>query len=642
MAKLYITTCLLLIVAALASATDYYVCCQAGSDDWDGTAPVHSKAGNGPKATIQAAIDTAQNGDKVIVGKGVYTNGGNHNIDFKGKRIVLSSRYGPRDTIIDCQGISRAFYFHSAETNDSVVNGFTILNGQARRGGAIYCCDSSPTITNCVISDNIATSCGGAIYCQGSNGKMCAPVISNNIITSNYAAGPGAGISLYYFNMRPILNNNLIAGNYSDHCGGGIAIFAIDVPVELTNNTIVGNKAKIGGGISLEATSDANIKNCIIWDNTASDSPDIDLRSFGGMYPSTLDIDYCVIAPEKIIVDPDCYLVFGTGNIADNPLFVQAGYWDTASTPLETCDDFWVDGDYHLSAGSPVIDRGDNSAIAGISTDIDGYHRIVNQMVDMGAYEVTIKPLAIEKAAIRSSLTSIAGDSFLITGSFDQYIPSLNDIDNITIRLGTAAIPDIYEHHIDLDNPKLKIPSNRSSLTYSQSTSTGDHRTKLNLSRGTFLISAGQIDLTALQSPIQLTIVLGDYHGMGQADEKIINDRKPIPPALMNGFADTLHLDDIKTNGTTSHIEGRITFENPDPFSNSSQIIIAWGSRQEIIPTSELLRRANSKMYLYKPNSKDNTGINAAIFDLDRCCFAFITKNIAPPSITDNFTITLN
>jgi hypothetical protein len=641
MAKLYFTTFLLLITAAPTLATDYYVSCQAGSDDWDGTASVYNKAGNGPKATIQAAINTAQNGDKVIVGKGVYTDCGNHNINFKGKRIVLSSKYGPQDTIIDCQDISRGFYFKNAETNDSVVDGFTIVNGRAKRGGAIYCHDSSPTISNCVISDNIASSCGGAIYCQGSGGEICAPVISNNIITSNYAAGPGAGISVYYFNMRPILSNNLIAGNYSEDRGGGVAIFAVDVPVELTNNTIVGKKAEIGGGISLEATSDVNIKNCIIWDNTASDSPDIDLRSFGSMCPSTLDIDYCVIA-EKIVANPDCNLVFGTGNIAGDPLFVQAGYWDTTSMSQKTDDLFWVDGDYHLLADSPVIDRGNNSSTAGIGTDIDGHHRIVNGMVDIGAYEVNIKPLTIEKAIIISSLTSSAGDSFLITGSFDQYIPSLDDIDNITIRLGTAAIADIYEHHIDPANPKLKIPPSSSSLTYSEKTSTGNHQIKLDLSRGTFLISAKQIDLTALQSPIQLAIVLGDYYGMGQADENIINDRKPIPPALMNGFADTLYLDDIKTVGTSSRIKGRITFENPDSFSNSSQIIIAWGCRQEIIPTSRLLKRASSEMYFYRPDKKDDTNISAAIFDLNRCYFTLITKNIAPPSTSDNFTITLN
>ena len=194
MAKFYFIILSSLIAAAPTFATNYYVSCQAGSDDWDGTTSAYSSGNRGPKATIQAVINTAQNGDQVIADKGIYTGCGNHNIDFKGKSIVLFAKYGPQDTIIDCQDVARGFYFRNAETNNAVVDGFTIINGRAKRGGAIYCQDSSPTIANCIFSENSATSCGGAIYCQGSGGEVCTPVISNNIITSNYSVGPGAGI----------------------------------------------------------------------------------------------------------------------------------------------------------------------------------------------------------------------------------------------------------------------------------------------------------------------------------------------------------------------------------------------------------------------------------------------------------------
>jgi hypothetical protein len=61
----------------------------------------------------------------------------------------------------------------------------------------------------------------------------------------------------------------------------------------------------------------------------------------------------------------------GEGNMDTDPLFVDA-----------------ANGDYHLQAGSPCIDAGDNSAIpAGVIVDLDGNPRIINGIVDMGAYE---------------------------------------------------------------------------------------------------------------------------------------------------------------------------------------------------------------------------------------------------------------
>jgi hypothetical protein len=83
--------------------------------------------GNYP--TIQQAIDVAQTGDTVLVYDGIYTGDGNKNLDFKGKKITVTSLNGPASTIIDCEGSGRAFYFHSGETPDSVLSGFTIRNG---------------------------------------------------------------------------------------------------------------------------------------------------------------------------------------------------------------------------------------------------------------------------------------------------------------------------------------------------------------------------------------------------------------------------------------------------------------------------------------------------------------------------------
>jgi predicted outer membrane repeat protein len=144
--------------------------------------------------TIQVGIDSASVGDTVLVAEGLYDGG----IDFGGKDLVLLSEDGPLDTIIHCSGSGRGFYFHSGETGQAVVEGFTVWGGrvagdygggmrfansssptimwcviawcEAVNGGAVYCDNASPNFVNCTISKNQSYErFGGVIYCTGNS-----------------------------------------------------------------------------------------------------------------------------------------------------------------------------------------------------------------------------------------------------------------------------------------------------------------------------------------------------------------------------------------------------------------------------------------------------------------------------------------
>ncbi len=58
--------------------------------------------------TIQAAIDAAGDGDRVMVFNGTYTGAGNTDLDFGGKAITVRSKFGANHCIIDCEGAARA------------------------------------------------------------------------------------------------------------------------------------------------------------------------------------------------------------------------------------------------------------------------------------------------------------------------------------------------------------------------------------------------------------------------------------------------------------------------------------------------------------------------------------------------------
>jgi hypothetical protein len=222
-------------------------------------------------STIQAAIDaTAMDGDVVLVADGTYAGAGNKNLDFGGRRIAVRSENGPDNCIIDCENDGRGFRFYSDETADSVVDGFTITNGNAAYGGGIRSSSySSPTITNCRIIGNTAGR-GGGIFCYWES----HPTITNCEIIDNVASaldGGGGGIGCYV-GSNPTIVNCTIVQNTADW-GGGIQIDNADGGASrpmLINCVLAQNVGTYGGGaVDCNADSGPTFLNCVITDNSS-------------------------------------------------------------------------------------------------------------------------------------------------------------------------------------------------------------------------------------------------------------------------------------------------------------------------------------------------------------------------------------
>jgi hypothetical protein len=389
---------------------------------------------------IQQDINDANDYDIIVVTVGTHTGSGNRNIDFGGKAITLQSidpdnRDIAAATIIDCQKLGRGFRFHSGEDANSIIDGLTITNGYTSYdGGAIYCQNGSPTIRNCIITNNAPHHGHGAgIYC----GSGCNAIITNCIISSNtfvYADGYGGGIFCYkssptitnciitgnsavghgnhgggiccwgdqYAGSNAIVANCIVSGNSADHRGGGL--YAYWSSPTFINCTVVGNKAKEGGGVCSFSrdyipgrVANPTLINCILRSNRsplgAEGALINTIRVWSWAEYTEMTISYCDVegGQDAIFVDTDCILHWGDGNIDLDPNFIDPGYWHDANTPADPNDDFFVIGNYHLLPISGCIDAGDNSSVPPVSTtDIDGEQRIFHGTVDMGADEVVI------------------------------------------------------------------------------------------------------------------------------------------------------------------------------------------------------------------------------------------------------------
>ena len=243
--------------------------------------------------TIQAGIDAAENGDTVLVADGIYRGEGNVNIDFKGKQITVKSVNGAESTTVDCERNpdTRGFIFQNNETNDSVLDGITIINGIYEMGGGIFCDNASPTIKNCVIDRNQATADkyrapgGGGIYCLDSAAVISGCTITNNI--ARYGAGvffEGCLLKDDDLAEEPCHDISLINCVISHNMGSGI--FCTGTRPDIRDCTVSHNK---GRGIVYNYAVWANkpIFNCVIEHNSA-----------GGVSST----QYCTMFIEKSII----------------------------------------------------------------------------------------------------------------------------------------------------------------------------------------------------------------------------------------------------------------------------------------------------------------------------------------------------
>jgi hypothetical protein len=241
--------------------------------DPNGSDPNENGSFEHPYDSIQEAINEANDGDMIIVLNGIYTGVGNYNIDTNGLAVRVRSQSGPQKCIIDCQNNGRGFLFESGEDANTVIDGFTITGGySSTHAGAVYCYGSSPTIQDCIMTDNYAALSGGAILLEDNSDAL----ISQCTIHTNYCGASGAGICSTEASS-PTIKNCLIVDNTGKYSGGAGSFYESNMT--FINCTIADNSATdpMGAGGIFCFQGDATVTNTILWNNHCDDNNQIEL-----------------------------------------------------------------------------------------------------------------------------------------------------------------------------------------------------------------------------------------------------------------------------------------------------------------------------------------------------------------------------
>jgi hypothetical protein len=251
-------------------------------------------------ATLQDALDAAEENDEIWIANGTYHPTG-YQIGsdkrtrhfqmkkgvaiyggFEGTETNRDDRdIGNNPTILsgdlgDGENAYHVFYHENLDLTGAILDGVTITGGNADiwphdSGGGMYNYQSNPTLRNVRIVGNHAVY-GGGMYNENSS-----PTMTNVAITGNSADSDGGGMA--NINSSLTLTNVMLDDNHADY-GGGMYNFSSSPT--LTNVTITDNSANSDGGGMYNLSSSPKLTNVTITGNSANDYGGGMHNTFGG------------------------------------------------------------------------------------------------------------------------------------------------------------------------------------------------------------------------------------------------------------------------------------------------------------------------------------------------------------------------
>ena len=356
-----LTIAILALIASMAfcraNATTFYVS-TTGNDSNDGL------SSQSAFLTLAKAVEVATNGTEaaeILIAPGEYQ----QTAAIRVESPLTIRGTGAAATNVVLKNTTSGQHVITLAHADAELALVTLTGGNTSSGPACLGIDAGLVrdccVTGCVYGTTKNVQ-GGTVIMNG--GRLVRSVIKNNQITGT---GWNCTYSAGVYATAGVVENCLIAGNsarvYNDK--GAIETSALTMAgtAKAVNCTVVGNSATMNGAdrrpMTTYAASGAKIINCVIFGNTSV------VANYTVWAGTAANYVNCATDSETAIN--------GTCITMSNPAFADESA-----------------GNYAPTYASPFRDVGSNAdyATAAISeTDIKGDDRILNDIIDAGAYE---------------------------------------------------------------------------------------------------------------------------------------------------------------------------------------------------------------------------------------------------------------
>jgi hypothetical protein len=390
-----------------------------------------SDTGVSGDGSLRGEIAAANSGDRIVFANNLA--GGTITLNPANGSLVLYQDLtiqGPGADKLTISGNNATGVFdipaslYDPATATVTITGLTIADGNALAGGGIFN-QGTLTLDHCTLSGNHAGaywfSGGGAI----DNGGTLT--VTNSTLSGNHADGSGYGGGGILNAGTLTVSNSTLSGNTANgsQFGGGGISNDMGAVLTITSSTIAGNVSATGGGIANLNGGTLAVRNTILAGNSATSGTDLagDLGSQGHNLVGNTAGGGGFAASDLLNVNPQL-----------GPLQYNGG-------PTQTMA---------LLPGSPAINAGDNTGAPAYDQRGPGFPRIVNGIIDIGAFEVqNVSPTQASSLAVAgfpSVITAGSAGSFTVTalnadGSTDTgYVGTIH----FTSSDGQAGLPSDY------------------------------------------------------------------------------------------------------------------------------------------------------------------------------------------------------